>query len=88
MQPVRRNPELSFEKLWETFHNRYPFFELRNVDWKKQYEIYRPFDNFKPVARRGAFIEFRGIPWADYLLYSSSKRIGVESSARQHYPAT
>jgi carboxyl-terminal processing protease len=42
MQTVRRNPELSFEKLWETFHNRYPFFELRNVDWKKQYEIYRP----------------------------------------------
>ena len=42
MQTVRRNPEFSFEKLWETFHNRYPFFELRNVDWKKQYEIYRP----------------------------------------------
>ena len=42
MQPVRRDPELNFEKLWETFHNRYPFFGLRNVDWKKQYETYRP----------------------------------------------
>ena len=28
--------------MWETFHNRYPFFELRHVDWKKQYETYRP----------------------------------------------
>ena len=37
-----RDPELNFEKLWETFQNRYPFFELRNVDWKKQYDIYRP----------------------------------------------
>lgn len=36
------DPELNFEKLWMTFHNRYPFFELRNVDWKKQYDIYRP----------------------------------------------
>jgi carboxyl-terminal processing protease len=36
------DPELNFEKLWETFQNRYPFFELRNVDWKKQYDTYRP----------------------------------------------
>ena len=28
--------------MWETFHNRYPFFELRHVDWKKRYETYRP----------------------------------------------
>ena len=28
--------------LWQTFNDRYPFFALRNVDWKKQYEIYRP----------------------------------------------
>jgi carboxyl-terminal processing protease len=39
---IIRNPEMNFEKLWKTFHNRYPFFELRNVDWKKQYDIYRP----------------------------------------------
>ena len=28
--------------MWKTFHNRYPFFELRNVDWRKQYDTYRP----------------------------------------------
>ncbi|HLN97616.1 MAG TPA: S41 family peptidase [Pyrinomonadaceae bacterium] len=39
---VIRNPEKNFEELWKTFHNRYPFFELRNVDWKKQYDTYRP----------------------------------------------
>ena len=37
-----RDPERNFESLWRTFHNRYPFFELRNVDWKKQYDTYRP----------------------------------------------
>jgi hypothetical protein len=37
-----RDPERNFESLWNTFHNRYPFFELRNVDWKKQYNTYRP----------------------------------------------
>ena len=36
-----RDPKLNFEQLWETFQNRYPFFELRNVDWKKQYNTYR-----------------------------------------------
>jgi carboxyl-terminal processing protease len=36
------DPERNFEDLWQTFYNRYPFFELRHVDWKKQYEIYRP----------------------------------------------
>jgi carboxyl-terminal processing protease len=39
---IIRDPEKNFEDLWETFHNRYPFFQLRNVDWKKQYDIYRP----------------------------------------------
>ena len=42
MLPILRDPELNFEKLWETFQNRYPFFDLRNVDWQKQYDIYRP----------------------------------------------
>jgi hypothetical protein len=37
-----RDPEKNFETLWKTFHNRYPFFELRNVDWKMQYKTYRP----------------------------------------------
>ena len=36
------DPEVNFEELWGTFHNRYPFFELRNVDWKKQYDTFRP----------------------------------------------
>ncbi len=39
---IIRDPEKNFEDLWETFHNRYPFFELRKVDWKKQYDTYRP----------------------------------------------
>jgi carboxyl-terminal processing protease len=37
-----RDPEKNFEELWETFHNRYPFFRLRNVDWNKQHDAYRP----------------------------------------------
>ena len=36
-----RDPEVNFEELWETFHNRYPFFALRKVDWKQQYDTYR-----------------------------------------------
>jgi hypothetical protein len=39
---IVRDPEKNFEELWNTFHNRYPFFKLRNVDWKKQYVTYRP----------------------------------------------
>jgi carboxyl-terminal processing protease len=39
---INRDPEENFEALWKTFRNRYPFFELRNVDWKKQYDTYRP----------------------------------------------
>jgi len=39
---TKRDPETNFEELWNTFHNRYPFFELRNVDWQKQYDLYRP----------------------------------------------
>ena len=35
-------PEKNFEELWRTFHHRYPFFELRGVDWIKQYEKFRP----------------------------------------------
>src|SRR6185503_7299470 len=36
-----RDPEKNFEEFWQTFNNCYPFFEVRNVDWKKQYETYR-----------------------------------------------
>jgi C-terminal processing protease CtpA/Prc len=38
---MTRDPGKNFEKLWKTFHNRYPFFKLRKVDWKQQYETYR-----------------------------------------------
>lgn len=36
------DPEKNFQTFWETFHNRYPFFVLRNVDWTQQYRTYRP----------------------------------------------
>jgi hypothetical protein len=37
-----RDPEKNFEVFWKTFRDRYPFFELRGVDWQRQYDIYRP----------------------------------------------
>ncbi|MGA7453992.1 MAG: S41 family peptidase [Rhodoplanes sp.] len=37
-----RDPKKNFDTLWKTFHRRYPFFELRKVDWKKQHDTYRP----------------------------------------------
>jgi len=39
---VVHDPETNFEDLWRTFRDRYPFFELRGVDWNKQYDTYRP----------------------------------------------
>lgn len=39
---TNRDPERNFEELWETFRDRYPFFELRNVHWQTQYDTYRP----------------------------------------------
>ena len=39
---MSKDPVRNFEELWKVFNERYPFFKLRNVDWKKQYEIYRP----------------------------------------------
>jgi carboxyl-terminal processing protease len=38
----RTDPERNFEALWLTFRNRYPFFQLRGVDWNEQYTTYRP----------------------------------------------
>jgi len=35
------DPIKNFEFLWKSFHERYPFFELRKVDWQQQFEIYR-----------------------------------------------
>src|SRR4051794_25673213 len=37
-----RDPEKNFEKLWSTFHKRYPFFDIKNVDWQRQYDLCRP----------------------------------------------
>lgn len=37
-----RDPIRNFEALWLTFRDRYPFFELRQVDWNEQYKLYRP----------------------------------------------
>ncbi|MGI9401468.1 MAG: S41 family peptidase [Rhizobiaceae bacterium] len=42
MAKTDRHPGRNFEHLWKTFHNRYPFFELREVDWEAQYQKYRP----------------------------------------------
>ena len=39
---IDRDAEKNFEELWKTFYERYPFFELRKVDWEKQYKTYRP----------------------------------------------
>jgi hypothetical protein len=36
-----RDPEANFERLWQTFHRRYPFFDVRKVDWDRQFEIFR-----------------------------------------------
>ncbi|MFQ5865287.1 MAG: S41 family peptidase [bacterium] len=37
-----RDPEITFEILWQTFEENYAFFELRNVDWNAQYQTFRP----------------------------------------------
>ena len=39
---IDRDPEDSFETLWTTFYKRYPFFDVRGVDWREQYARYRP----------------------------------------------
>src|SRR6187401_2622283 len=39
---IDRDPEKNFEELWTTFHNRYPFFDIRGVNWQGQYDLYRP----------------------------------------------
>jgi carboxyl-terminal processing protease len=52
----KRDPEKNFTSFWKTFHKRYPFFELRKVDWKKQYEKFRP-----KVAKQTSDEELFGI---------------------------
>jgi hypothetical protein len=31
--PVAADPTTTFDVLWQTYHEQYPFFELRHVDW-------------------------------------------------------
>src|SRR3954451_17600113 len=38
-------PELNFEVLWHKFEDNYAFFKLRNIDWHKSYQTYRPLVN-------------------------------------------
>jgi len=38
---IVRDPIKNFEFLWKTFLDRYPFFELRKVNWRQQFETYR-----------------------------------------------
>jgi len=40
--PISHDPEHNFVVFWETFHQRYPFFEIRNTDWDEQYRLFRP----------------------------------------------
>jgi carboxyl-terminal processing protease len=42
VKKITFNAEKNFEELWKTFFDRYPFFKLRNVDWNRQYDIFRP----------------------------------------------
>lgn len=49
-QKVKDNPVINFEKLWLEFDNRYANFELKSVDWKHVYDIYRPQINEKTTS--------------------------------------
>lgn len=41
--PVPKDdPERNFEEFWRLFNQHYAHFETRGVDWKKQYEQFRP----------------------------------------------
>ena len=36
------DPEFNFEVFWRTFKENYAYFELYDVDWDTQYQLYRP----------------------------------------------
>lgn len=42
---VINNPVKNFERLWKDFNDNYAFFELKNVDWSKTYQEFRPLVN-------------------------------------------
>ena len=35
----------NFELVWKTFDERYGMFEVKNINWQQQYDIYRPMLN-------------------------------------------
>lgn len=37
-----KDPEHNFEVFWEIFNDHYAHFENREVDWKRQYDRFRP----------------------------------------------
>ena len=37
-----QNAIQNFEVLWHTFNENYAFFELREVNWQRQYDLFRP----------------------------------------------
>ncbi len=36
------NPRAVFEHLWTDIHNRYSFFEEKQIDWEAEKQIYSP----------------------------------------------
>lgn len=36
------DPERNFEEFWRLFNHHYAHFETRGVDWKQQYDLFRP----------------------------------------------
>ena len=36
------DPVAVFEQFWQLFRDRYPFFRLRNLNWDRQYKLFRP----------------------------------------------
>ena len=40
--PSKKSPELNFEAFWQIFNQHYAHFETRQVDWKQQYQRFRP----------------------------------------------
>ena len=45
IEPPVNNPEAIFENLWTTFNEEYAPFEERGVDWRAEYNVYRPMVN-------------------------------------------
>ena len=39
---VSTSPTINFEAFWHTFNEQYAFFEVREMDWLEQYQIYSP----------------------------------------------